>query len=65
MASTYISKARRAELIDEFMECWIETESYSSPETAGAESLAYRQAMHRMANPELVAHIRESGWGIL
>ena len=65
MATTYISKARRAELIDEFMDCWIETESYSTPEAAESEGRQYREDMHAMPNPELVAHIRDSGWDIL
>ena len=65
MASTYISKARRAELIDEFMECWLETESYSTPEAAEAEARDYRQGLHATPNPQLVAEIKASGWGIL
>lgn len=65
MASTYISKARRAALIDEFMECWIETESYSTPEAADDEARQYRADLAALSNPDLVAEIKASGWDIL
>jgi hypothetical protein len=65
MASTYISKARRAELIDEFMDCWIDTESYSNPETADDEARQYRADLEALSNPDLVAEIKASGWDIL
>ena len=65
MASTYISKARRAELIDEFMDCWIDTESYSTPETADDEARQYRADLEALSNPDLVAEIKASGWDIL
>ena len=65
MASTYISKARRAELIDEFMECWQETESYSTPEAADDEARQYRADLEALSNPDLVAEIKASGWDIL
>ena len=65
MASTYISKARRAELIDEFMDCWMETESYSTPEAADDEARKYRADLAALSNPDLVAEIKASGWDIL
>ena len=65
MASTYISKARRAELIDEFMDCWIDTESFSTPETADDEARQYRADLEALSNPDLVAEIKASGWDIL
>ena len=65
MASTYISKARRAELIDEFMDCWIDTESYSTPESADDEARQYRADLEALSNPDLVAEIKASGWDIL
>ena len=65
MASTYISKARRAELIDEFMDCWIDPESFSPPETADDEPRQYRADLEALSNPDLVAEIKASGWDIL
>jgi hypothetical protein len=65
MATTYISKARRAELIEEFMDCWMETESYSTPEAADDEAHQYRADLAALSNPDLVAEIKASGWGIL
>ena len=65
MATTYITKTRRAELINEFMECWHETESYSSEDRAEAEGVQYRADLEAMNNSELVAEITASGWGIL
>ena len=57
MATTYITKARRAELIDEYMECYEET---------GGEDIAdERASLEAMNNSELVAEITASGWGIL
>ena len=64
MATTYITKARRAELIDQFMDCWFETQSYSSEDQAEAEGAQYRADLEAMNNSELVAAINEYGWDI-
>ena len=57
MATTYITKARRQELIDEYMECYEET---------GGEDIAAEEAsLKAMSNSELVAEIKASGWEIL
>ena len=69
MTSTYISKDRRSELIDEFMDCWMDTESYDgcqleglTPEQSAAQM---RSLLESMNNSQLVAEIKSSGWGII
>lgn len=64
MATTYISKARRADLIEQYMDCWMDTQSYSSEEDAEAEAAEMRQELEAMNNSRLLAECKASGWGI-
>jgi len=64
MATTYINKARRQSLIDQYMECWFDTESYSTEEAAEDEGREMRAELESMNNSQLMADIKASGWGI-
>tara|TARA_B100000925_G_C21959125_1_gene452558 strand:+ start:263 stop:472 length:210 start_codon:yes stop_codon:yes gene_type:complete len=69
MTSTYISKARRSELIDEYMDCWIETESWDGCEQHGVTpeqaTSQMRSQLESMNNSQLIAEIKASSWEIL
>ncbi len=65
MTTTYINKARRQDLIEQYMDCWLETESWASEATAEEEEAGMRQELQAMNNSQLVAECRASGWGIV
>ena len=65
MATTYINKARRQDLIEQYMDCWLETESWESEETAERDEAEMRQELQAMNNSQLVAECQASGWGIV
>ena len=64
MATTYITKDRRQFLIDEYMEFWFDTESYSTEDAAEEEGREVRTELESMNNSRLVAHIEASRGGI-
>jgi hypothetical protein len=65
MATTYINKARRQDLIKQYMDCWLETESWESEATAEEDEAWMRQELEAMNNSQLVAECEASGWGII
>ena len=65
MTTTYINKARREDLIEQYMECWSDTHSYSTEDAAEEESRWMRGQLESMNNSQLVAECRASGWGII
>ena len=62
MATTYITKDRRQSLIDQYMECWFDTESFSTEEAAEEEARELRSEFMSMNNSQLMAEIKASGW---
>ena len=65
MTTTYINKARRQDLIEQYMNCWLETESWESEATAEEDEAWMRQELEAMNNSQLVAECQASGWGIV
>lgn len=65
MATTYINKARRQDLIEQYMDCWMETCSYSCEESAEEEAIWMRKELEAMNNSQLVAECEANGWGIV
>lgn len=64
MTTTYINKARRQDLIEQYMDCWMGTCSYSTEEAAEEEAAWMRQQLEAMNNSQLVAEFLQTGWGI-
>jgi hypothetical protein len=64
MATTYITKSRREDLIEQYLDCWWETHSYSTEEQSETEAFWVRNQLEAMNNSELVSYVTESGWGI-
>ncbi len=64
MATTYINKTRREDLIEQYMDCWFDTHSYSTEDAAEEEGRWMRGQLESMNNSQLVAECRSSGWGI-
>jgi len=64
MATTYINKARRQDLIEQYMDCWFDTQSYSTKDAAESEGQWMRGQLEAMNNSQLVAECKASGWGI-
>jgi hypothetical protein len=64
MATTYINKARRQDLIEQYMDCWFDAESYSTKDAAESEGQWMRGQLEAMNNSQLVAECKASGWGI-
>jgi len=64
MATTYITKARRQDLIDQYMDCWFDTQSYSTEAASESEGQWMRGQLEAMNNSQLVAECQRSGWGI-
>jgi hypothetical protein len=64
MTTTYINKAQRKNLIDQYMECWFDTESFSTEAAAESEGSEMRAELESMNNSQLMAEIRSSGWNI-
>lgn len=61
---TFLSKAERSQLIDSYLDCWMETESYvliddETPEMAEARC---RKALESMNNSRLIEEFESSGW---
>jgi len=65
MTTTYITKARRQDLIEQYMDCWFETCSYSTEANAETEGQWMQQQLEAMNNSQLVAECETSGWGII
>ena len=65
MATTYITKARRQDLIEQYMDCWFDTCSYSTEENAEIEGEWMRGQLEAMNNSQLVAECSSLGWGII
>jgi hypothetical protein len=65
MATTYISKARRQDLIEQYMDCWLDTCSYSTEDNAETEGQWMRGQLEAMNNSQLVAECESSNWGII
>lgn len=57
MASTYLSKADRKSLIDEYIDCY--------EDTGGDDPDGERERLESMNNSELIKEIKSSGWDIL
>jgi hypothetical protein len=64
MTTTYINKARRQDLIEQYMECWFDTHSYSTEADAESEGRWMRDQLEAMNNSQLVAECKAIGWGI-
>jgi hypothetical protein len=64
MPSIYITKSKREDLIDQYLDCWWDTESYELAQTADSEAFYLKQKLEAMNNSELVSYVTESGWGI-
>lgn len=64
MATTYITKDRRQSLIDQYMDCWFDTQSYSTEDAAEDEGREMRTELESMNNSQLMAEVQSSGWGI-
>ena len=63
--NTYISKDRRQDLIEQYLDCWWDTCSYSTEAEAETEALLIRTELEAMNNSQLVAEIEATGWGIV
>jgi len=63
--NTYLSAAKRADLIDQYMECWYDTESYSAEDKADEEAAEIRAYFSALPNPQLYKEIKDSGWRII
>ena len=65
MINTYLSAAKRADLIAQYMDCWFDTQSYSTEEAAEQEGAEMQAELEALPNPQLHAEIKASGWDIL
>ena len=63
--NTYISKERRQELIEQYLDCWWDTCSYSTEAEAEGEAKWMQEQLDAMNNSQLVAEIEGTGWGII
>ena len=63
--NTYISKERRQELIEQYLDCWWDTCSYSTEAEAEEEAKWMQEQLDAMNNSQLVAEIEGTGWGII
>ena len=57
MASTYLSKEDRKSYIDEYIDCYEDTD--------GDDPDAERERLEAMNNSELIKEIKSTGWDIL
>ena len=55
--NTYITKARRQELIDQVLDCYYET--------GGEDVDALEVQLNSLSNPELVKYCEDTGWDIV
>jgi len=65
MATTYITKARRQDLIEQYIDCFMDTHSYSTEEAAEQEAAEWRQALESMNNSQLIAEFHANGWSFV
>jgi hypothetical protein len=63
--STYLSAAKRANLIDQYMECWYDTESYNTEDKVDKEEGEMRAYFSALPNPQLYKETKETGWSII
>jgi hypothetical protein len=63
--NTYLSAAKRDYLIDRYMECWYDTESYSTEDKADEEAAELRAYFSALPNPQLYKEMKETGWSII
>ena len=63
---TFLSKAERARLIDSYLDCWMETESYvlTDDETPEMAEARCRTTLEAMNNSRLVEELESSGWDL-
>lgn len=61
---TFLTSSQRETLIVQYLECWLETCSYSAEDAAEEELAWTRNRLEAMPNPELWREVAESGWGI-
>jgi hypothetical protein len=54
--NAYLTQVQRQSLIDQYMDCYLET--------GGDEDDGMEMALLGLSNPELIAEIESSGWGI-
>ena len=55
--NTFITEARRQDLINQYMDC--------HEETGGEDSEGLRICLNCLSNPELIKYCQDSGWDIL
>jgi hypothetical protein len=58
----YLSAAKRTQVIDQYMECWHDTESYSSRDKADEEAAEMRAFLVALPNPKLYEEVKSNGW---
>ena len=55
--NTFLTKARRQELIDQYLDCY--------EETGGEDVDGMEVTLNSLSNPELVKYCEEAGWDII
>ena len=55
--NTFLTKARRQELIDQYLDCYYEIE--------GGDVDEMEATLNSLSNPELVKYCQETGWDII
>ena len=55
--NTFLTKARRQELIDQYLDCYYEIE--------GGDVDEMEATLNSLSNSELVKHCQETGWDII
>lgn len=55
--NTFITEARRQELINQYIDCHEETD--------GEDSEGLRICLNCLSNPELIKYCQDSGWDII
>jgi len=53
---TYLTREQRQSLIDQYMDCYLET--------GGDEDDGMEIALMGLSNPELIREVQSTGWGI-
>jgi hypothetical protein len=63
--SISLSALQRQEIIDEYMDCWIDTHSFSlNEEAADEEADDMRTNLNSLSDSELYEEVKCSGWDI-
>lgn len=62
MQSTYINKETRSKLINQYLDCWFDTESYSKESEAESEAALIKSQLEALNNSELLKEIKSTGW---